>query len=317
MKLDSTGTTILYGTYLGGSGTDVANGIAVDSAGNAFLTGYTSSADFPVMNPVQATHGGGGGIGDAFVTGLDPSGSSLLFSTFLGGSKDEVGTGIALDAVGSIYATGSTASAEFPVTSGSFQTTFAGPAGYPGDAFVVKFGAPDFSLAASAVTPNQVTAGQTATSKVTVNSTGRFNSEVSLSCSVDPSPSDAPACSFSPTGVTPPPNGPVAALLTITTTAPKKALATQFRLFGVFNFGWIAVLGTTAIGGCFALRLRRRCLLSSIVGVLLGLVLQAGCSSGNSNGGESGGTPKGNYTVTITGTNNSLVRSAAVTLAVQ
>jgi len=94
MKLDSTGTTILYGTYLGGSGTDVANGIAVDSAGDAFLTGYTSSADFPVMNPVQATYGGGGGIGDAFVTGLDPSGSSLLFSTFLGGSKDEVGTGM-------------------------------------------------------------------------------------------------------------------------------------------------------------------------------------------------------------------------------
>lgn len=318
MKLDSTGTTIMYGTYLGGSGTDVGNGIAVDSAGDAFLTGYTSSADFPVMNPVQGTYGGGGGIGDALVTELDPSGSSLLFSTFLGGSKDEVGTGIALDVAGSIYATGSTASAEFPVTTGSFQTSFAGPAGVPGDAFVVKFGAPDFSLAASAAIPNKVTGGQTATATVTVKSIAGFNSEVSLSCSVDPSPSDAPICSISPSGVTPPPNGSVTASLTITTTAPKRALAIQIRRLGMLNFGWFAILGMTATVCCIGM-LKRRCVRGSIVfGLLLaGLVLQSACGSGSSNSGASGGTPKGNYTVTITGTNHSLVRSAEVALAVE
>jgi len=139
MKLDAAGTGLLYSTYLGGSGNDLGSGIAVDPSGNAYVIGSTPSADFPLANPTQGTLAGGTDTGDAFVTEVNASGSALLFSTFLGGSKDEVGTGIALDTAGSIYVTGSTASADFPVTTASFQTTFGGPPGVPGDAFVVKF----------------------------------------------------------------------------------------------------------------------------------------------------------------------------------
>ena len=100
----------------------------------------------------------------------------------------------------------------------------------------------------------------------------------------------APACSVSPSGVTPSPDGTITASLTITTTAPKRAQATQIRGLGVFNFGWVAVLGMTATVCCFGLKPKRRRLPGSIVfGLLLGsLVLQTACSSG-SNGGQNGG----------------------------
>ena len=138
VKLDPAGATLLYGTYLGGSGSDVGLGIAVDAAGNAHVTGGTFSTNFPTtVGAVQATATPGGSR-EAFVTKLNSLGSALLYSTFLGGTGDDVGNAIAVSSSGVAYVTGTTASTapvSFPVTAGSFQTAVGGPVGTT-DAFV-------------------------------------------------------------------------------------------------------------------------------------------------------------------------------------
>ena len=110
-KLNSTGSALVYSTYLGGSNSEAGNGIAVDSSGNAYVTGYTASTDFPTANPLQATYRGSG---DAFVAKLNVAGSALVYSTYLGGSNDNGGRGIAVDSSGNAYVTGYTRSADFP-----------------------------------------------------------------------------------------------------------------------------------------------------------------------------------------------------------
>jgi hypothetical protein len=137
-KLNPTGSALVFSTYLGGSGNEFGSGIAVDGLGNAYLTGQTSSIDFPTtLGAFQTSFGGGGGINplDAFVTKLNPLGSApLVYSTFLGGSSNDVGTGIAVDGLGNAYVTGYTGSTNFPTTPGAFQTTYGGGV----DAFVTK-----------------------------------------------------------------------------------------------------------------------------------------------------------------------------------
>jgi hypothetical protein len=112
-KLNSTGSALVYSTYLGGSGFDQAQGIAVDSAGNAYVTGETGSTDFPTINPLQPALGGSL---DAFVTKINPASSALVYSTYLGGSSGEFGYAIAVDSAGNAYVTGDTGSKDFPVT---------------------------------------------------------------------------------------------------------------------------------------------------------------------------------------------------------
>jgi hypothetical protein len=130
-KLNSTGTGLVYSTYLGGSGTDYAFSIAVDAAGNAYVAGTTGSSDFPTTVGAFQPKCGGGVTGckgpDIFVTKLDPSGSALSYSTYLGGTGDDRGYAIALDPAGNVYVTGKTTSPDFPTTPGSFQTTLKGP----------------------------------------------------------------------------------------------------------------------------------------------------------------------------------------------
>lgn len=121
-----------YSTFLGGSGNDVANAIALDSAGDAFIAGKAGSPDFPAPGAIEP-HGLGE---DAFITKLSPDGSHVLYSTFLGGSGDDAATGIALDAAGNIYVTGTTDSKNFPLAS-AFQTAYRGNE----DAFVAKISA--------------------------------------------------------------------------------------------------------------------------------------------------------------------------------
>jgi hypothetical protein len=102
-KLGPAGNTLSYSTYLGGSGADYGGGIAVDSSGNAYVTGLTRSTDFPTENPYQGTHGGGDvfdTLDDAFVTKLGPAGNTLSYSTFLGGSGADHAVGIAVDSSG-------------------------------------------------------------------------------------------------------------------------------------------------------------------------------------------------------------------------
>jgi hypothetical protein len=102
----------VYSTYLGGSGGDVGLGIAVDSSGDTYVTGYTDSTDFPTMNPLQPVNGGG--AFDAFVARLNPTGSALVYSTYLGGSGNDFGSGIAVDSSGNTYVVGATSSTDFP-----------------------------------------------------------------------------------------------------------------------------------------------------------------------------------------------------------
>src|SRR5204863_6336 len=132
-KLNPTGTALVYSTYLGGSDFDTGVGIAVDTSGNAYVTGRALSTNFPTTaGSFQTTLGGGG---DAFVTKLNPTGSGLVYSTFLGGSRgQEEGFEIAADAVGNAYVTGFTSSTDFPTTAGAFQTTI----GSTHSAFVTK-----------------------------------------------------------------------------------------------------------------------------------------------------------------------------------
>ncbi|HUI43753.1 MAG TPA: SBBP repeat-containing protein [Terriglobia bacterium] len=132
-ELNAKGTALVYSTFIGGTGDDEGEGIVLDSAGNAYLTGVTFSSDFPGV----PTGNGRSymGAGDAFVTELNPTGSGIVYSTFLGGSGYDIGNSIALDSAGSAYITGWTASTDFPTTAGAFQTTYGGGS-Y--DAFAAK-----------------------------------------------------------------------------------------------------------------------------------------------------------------------------------
>ncbi len=123
---------LVYSTYLGGTSGDESLDIAVDSAGAAYVTGFTSSVNFPVASPLDGTLSGDI---DAFVTKFDPSGSALVYSTYLGGSSTEGSHGIAVDGAGAAHVTGLTSSRDFPVTPGAFQESFVGTSA---DAFVVK-----------------------------------------------------------------------------------------------------------------------------------------------------------------------------------
>ena len=123
LKLNAAGTSHLYGTFLGGSDSDSISAIAVYNSGGssyAYVTGSTTSANFPTTTgAVQAAYGGSG---DAFVTKLTADGGFLLYSTFLGGSQQDVGNGIAVDSSGNAYVAGGTGSADFRTTSGAYQT---------------------------------------------------------------------------------------------------------------------------------------------------------------------------------------------------
>jgi hypothetical protein len=138
-KLNSTGTALVYSTYLGGSNSDVGNGIAVDGAGNAYVTGSTTSANFPTKNPIQAHLNGSE---DAFVLTLNPAGTALVYSTYLGGSNSDAGNGIAVDGAGNAYVTGTTSSTDFPTTPGAYQAANPGT----NDAFVAQVNATGASL---------------------------------------------------------------------------------------------------------------------------------------------------------------------------
>jgi len=133
-KINPTGSAMVYSTYLGGNANDLGNAIAVDSSGNAYVTGYTQSTNFPTLNPLQAAFGGGS---DAFVAKLDPTGSTLLYSTYLGGSNLDVGNGIAVDSSGNAYVTGTTSSLNFP-TMNALRAACAFTCPGNSDAFISK-----------------------------------------------------------------------------------------------------------------------------------------------------------------------------------
>ena len=135
MKLNATGSQVVYSSYLGGSEDDRGHDIAVDTTGAIYVTGYTVSTDFPLQSPYQGTHGGG--VYDAFVTKISPQGNALVYSSYLGGLGDDISNGIAVNSKGEAHLTGQTRSTNFP-TMQPLQSTLAS-INY--DAFVTKFNA--------------------------------------------------------------------------------------------------------------------------------------------------------------------------------
>ncbi|MEJ2558931.1 MAG: SBBP repeat-containing protein [Anaerolineae bacterium] len=136
---------LTYSTYLGGSGYDYGYDIALDADGNAYVVGYTNSVDFPTVNPAQPDFGGGMGAGDVFVVKLNPTGSNLVYATYLGGRGNDRGLAIALDADGNAYVTGDTTSIDFP-TQNPVQPETGGGGPFEGDAFVAKLDATGSAL---------------------------------------------------------------------------------------------------------------------------------------------------------------------------
>jgi Beta-propeller repeat len=141
-KLSPSGS-LLYSTYLGGSGTDAGTAIAVDTGGNAYVSGLTSSTNFPLHGAFQSANAAGS-AGTAFVSKLGASGTALLYSTYLGGSGGDAAYGIAVDVGGNAFIAGDTSSTNFP-TQSPVQSTYAGG----GDAFVTLLGASGSVLAYS------------------------------------------------------------------------------------------------------------------------------------------------------------------------
>ncbi|MEK6406223.1 MAG: SBBP repeat-containing protein [Acidobacteriota bacterium] len=170
-KLNATGTALLYSTYLGGIGADQATSVATDTSGNAYVTGTTSSQNFPIVRGGFEVFGGYGN--DAFVSKLNPTGANLVYSTYLGGSDYDYGYGVAVDSSGSAYVTGSTQSQNFPTTAGALQSV---GGGYPSDAFITKMAVLPSRTAELGVTmtasAGPFTSGSSVTYDITVTNSG-------------------------------------------------------------------------------------------------------------------------------------------------
>jgi YVTN family beta-propeller protein len=148
-KLNPTGSALVYGSFLGGNGVDAVRGIAVDETGHAYVGGDTTSNNFPTTpGAFQTTYHQGSTVtrdGDLFVVKFNPTGSGLVYGTYIGGNDHDVAFALAIDSQGRAYVTGSIYSVDFPTTPNAFQPT---PPGYP-DAFVAKLNAAGSALAYS------------------------------------------------------------------------------------------------------------------------------------------------------------------------
>jgi len=420
-KLNVAGSALVYSTYLGGDNPEWTNGIAVDATGNAYVTGFTVSSDFPTTpETIQTSYGGGNS--DAFVTKFNADGKTLAYSTYLGGGNYEVANGIALDGAGNAYVTGYTGSSDFFTTSGAFQTSYGGG---NSDAFVAKiqprldisvspssldFGrqsvanlssahplsvtntgeatlnftsfavSGDFALDAGTTTcavatplavgnncsigvtftptatgtrtgaltitvnapgsphsvaltgigtgfsisasssSKTVTAGQAAEYTLTIAPVSGFNQTTSLSCSGAPT---AATCSVTPSSVTPDGTNNATATVRVTTTArsiapPSVPLAPPglgLRLPTLFLL-MLAMLGFMALAVGHQ---RARFRLAVAFAALVLVSALVACGGGGGGGGgytPPAGTPAGTYTLTITATSGSLSHNTTVSLTV-
>jgi hypothetical protein len=174
-KINATGSALVFSTFVGGSASEGASSIALGAGSNIYITGGTSSVDFP-MTPGAFDPQFNGGVADAFVAGLNANGSALIYSTFLGGQNSEGGFDLALDAAGGIYVTGQTMSPDFPTTPGAVDRIWNGdPLIFWADAFVAKLTVgseppPAAALSSVAVNPSSVVGGNGSTGTVTLTS---------------------------------------------------------------------------------------------------------------------------------------------------
>lgn len=163
-KIDPSGSALIFSTFLGGSSFDASNGIAIDASENIYITGETTSPDFPTINPLQPALAGPSETSDAFVAKLNSEGSALVYSTYFGGSVNEGGFGIAVDTAGNAYVSGITESPDYPTSAGAFQTTFNGST----DPFVLKIAGNETSTGTNV----SVQSGQVTTTFANVASMG-------------------------------------------------------------------------------------------------------------------------------------------------
>jgi Beta-propeller repeat len=307
-ELNPTGSTVTYLTYLGGTGADVAFGIAVDANGRIYLTGQTTpgknpQGDFPIVKEFQPALYG---TSDAFVSLLDPSKTGkaqLVFSTYLGGigAENTQNPGLAIDSSDNIYVTGDTASPTtgngpfFPITTNAYQPTLKGTTA----AFLTKISSTAVSptgitVDVSAISPSTIKAGSSATSTVTVTSQNGYAGNVTLRCDLTPVTKVPPTCTFSAVSVAVPANGTAQATLTIGTVAPTASLHLGPAL--------PMVAFVAAIPGLFAFKRRQRPYFLVFCLAITALLVMGGCASGTGTGG--GGTPgttAGTYNFTVTG----------------
>jgi hypothetical protein len=320
-KLNAGATALVWSTYYGGSATDTGTSIALDSFGDAYVTGQTTSSNYPVSNGFQSSLNGSS---DAFVTEFANTGF-VEYSSYLGGSGGEnnvfgVGPGvigaIAVDSSSNAYLAGNTSSNDFPVTTGVYQGTYGGG---PADAFVAKVAAApaDFSVAVSPATVT-VSSGSTSSAiTVTVSSVNAsFGQAVSLSCTNLPSTA---SCSFSPASVTPGTSA-VTSSLTISTTSSSGELfvpGSNGRMRAMAAI-FMPLFGIVAIGGGINPRRKRLLGMFVLVILLVGLMLLPACGGGSSSGGGGGGGGggTGTYNLTVSGASGSTSHAAPLTLTV-
>jgi hypothetical protein len=184
VRLNSTFTASLYSTFLGGSGDDAGRGIAVDAAGNAYVTGFTTSPNFPTTPGAVRPNrpiGEPPGIADAFVVKLNPQGSALVYGTYLGGVNSDVGLAIAIDLAGNAFVTGGTFSVDFPITLGASQLLLGGDR----DVFVTSLNSTGTALRYSTFLGG---AGTDVGNAITVDAAGSAYVTGSTTCAAAPCP---------------------------------------------------------------------------------------------------------------------------------
>jgi hypothetical protein len=315
-KFKASGNGVVYSTYLGGNCFDTPGGIAVDSAGNAYVAGGTCSADFPVANAFQstcATHAPFPCDSDAFVTEFNAAGNALVYSSYLGGSNGNAAFGIAVDTAGNAYLAGTTSSTDFPAVN-PVQATYGGGVQ---DDFVAKISpTADFTIASSAVSQT-ISAGQTATYPLTLVGSNGFTGTVSLTCIGAPQGSN---CSISPNPVNVSGTNASNATVTVSSTARPSSSADMIQGFLFRSPRLWAALGFIPAFACLFIGAPRRQRSGlhqrawpGITVVLLFAVLSFGCGGGSA---TKTGTAAGSYTLTVTGASGSLTHTINLTLKV-
>ncbi len=187
-KLNTAGNSLIFSTYLGGSGDEQANSIALDDKNNVYIIGVTTSTNFPLADATQKTNGG---QQDAFITKINATGSSLVFSTYLGGAGNDVGASLAVDAKSNVFMTGITNSMNFPMSKPLQATCGCDPVKKISDGFIAGFfeaalppPTPDFSI--SLAQPQAVLArGKQIDINIAITRTGGFTGNVTITPDID------------------------------------------------------------------------------------------------------------------------------------
>jgi len=300
VKINPSGSSLTYATYLGGScrsapqlAGDTGYAVTIDASGDAFIAGQTCSMDFPVTtNAIQANLEGTSTNYSAFLSELNPIGSELLFSTYIGGSyTGDWATGVGLDGQRNVHIAGLTHSFSFPTTSGAFQTQ--NLASDQGAGFVSKFTIPpggqllvhDFALSLSASSAS-VSKGQSTSTNVTVTPANGFYELISFSCSGVPNWAQ---CNFSTPSVTPGTSTATTILAVSTFSATSAARVPKFPV--------LPIVSSVALFCLLGAR-QRRAVKVLAPGIILGAFLMNGCGGGS--GGGSGTKPS-SFTVNVTG----------------